>query len=167
MFKMKTYWILTTMIYVPTLKNTLTIGHFVTVSMANGKSFVGQIIGRSNDPTYAQHPNHFVNIQCYLPLFPVFTWRHMNNPTFFPWWVCSTCQCLDFVELVDVSRCAQVNVTSIFTDIAIIFLESEINNQLYCMQGMLNAFIIRFKYSTTRKALKPLNRATFYCFLDL
>jgi hypothetical protein len=35
------------------------------------------------------------------------------------------------------------------------------------MQGMLNAFIIRFKYSTTRKALKPLNRATFYCFLDL
>lgn len=103
------------MIYVPTLKNTLTIGQFVTVSTANGNSFVGQIIGRLINPTNPQQPNHFVNIHYYLFLFP--------------WQVCST-QCLDVIELVDVSRCAWLNVTSI-TDIAFIFLESDINNQLY------------------------------------
>jgi hypothetical protein len=64
-------------IYVPSLKSTLGIGHYVIVSNHNGKSIVGQIIGRSKDPDY-QH--HCTNICCYLPLFSKETMEHINNP---------------------------------------------------------------------------------------
>jgi len=111
-------------IYIPTLKNSLSIGHFITVSTANGQTFVWQLIGRSNNVSNPEHLNHFVNIRCFLPLFSLFAQRHINNPTLFPRW---SIPCLDVVELVDISRSARVNAASI-TDIAFIFLENDINN---------------------------------------
>jgi hypothetical protein len=135
------------------------------VSTANGQTFVRQLIGRSNNVSNPEHLNHFVNVRCCLPLFSHFTRRHISNPTLFPRRICSL-PCLDVVELVDISRSARVNVASV-TDIAFVFLENDINNQLYSIQGMSNAFVIRYKYLTTRKALKPLCYTTFDCFPDM
>jgi hypothetical protein len=64
-------------IYVPSLKRTLGIGHYVIVSNHNGKSIVGLIIGQSKNPDY-QH--HCINICRYLPLLSAETMEHINNP---------------------------------------------------------------------------------------
>ncbi len=108
---------------------------------------------------------HFVIARCYLPLFSDYTHGHVNHPSLFPQRVCST-QCLDIGELDDISRCGQVNVISI-TDLAFIFLVLDLNNHLYSIQGISNAFIIQFKYSTITNALEPLSRASFFSFPDL
>jgi len=124
-------------IYVPSLRSTLSIGHFVVVSNDNGKSIVGKIIGRSKDPDYQQHS---INVCCYLPLFSAETIEHINNPALIPRRICST-QCLEVVELVNICKGARVNISSI-ANIAFMFLEFEVNNHLYCIQGMMNAFVI-------------------------
>jgi hypothetical protein len=55
-------------------------------------------------------------------------------------------------ELANISKGAQMNV-GLISDTSFIFLEAKVNNKLYCIQGILNAFIIRFKYSMSRKNL--------------
>jgi hypothetical protein len=90
---------------------------------------------------------------------------HINNPPLIPRQICST-QCLDVVELVNISKGARVNISSI-ADIAFIFFEADVNNNLYCIQGVMNAFAIQLKYSPSRKVLEPLCSETFHCFPDL
>jgi hypothetical protein len=54
-------------VYVPALKCTLSIHHFVRVSTDIGKSFLGEIIGRSNDRAYPKRLSIFVAISLCFP----------------------------------------------------------------------------------------------------
>ena len=83
---------------------------------------------------------------------PSFFWRNISahhNPAKLPQRMCSTA-CLNVVEVVNIGKIAEVNIASI-CGVAFIFLESEANNQMYCIQGIKNAFVIRFKYCLSSK----------------
>jgi hypothetical protein len=145
-------------VYVPCLKANISIGHFVIISVSPSKTVVGQILGRG-------HAEHAVNVCCFLPLYAMETMRHINNPPILPRKICSTL-CLDVVELINISRVAEVNVMSIM-NVAFIFLECDVINNLYPIQGMDNAYVTRFLYSPSRMALVPLDGTSFHCFPDL
>jgi len=68
--------------------------------------------------------------------------------------------CLDVVELINISRVTEVNLTSIM-NVAFIFLECEVSNNLYSIQGMDNAYVTRFLYSPSRMALVLLDSTSF------
>ncbi len=133
-------------IYVPYLKTTLTMGHFIVVHKSGGDPLIGQVLCRSNRQNY---PQHFIKVCCFLPLFSEETFQHINNPAILPQRMCSTA-CLNVVEVVNIGKIAEVNIASI-CGVAFIFLESEANNQMYCIQGIKNAFVIRFKYCLSSK----------------
>jgi len=79
--------------------------------------------------------------------------------------MCSTA-CLNVVEVVNIGKIAEVNIASI-CGVAFIFLESEVNNQTYCIQGIKNAFVIWSKYCLSSKLLIPLDASIFFSFPDL
>jgi hypothetical protein len=92
------------------------------------------------------------------------TMPHINNPSILPRRTCSTL-CLDVVELINISRVTEVNLTSSM-NVAFIFLECEVSNNLYSIQGMDNAYVTRFLYSPSRMALVLLDSTSFHCFPD-
>jgi hypothetical protein len=149
-------------IYIPTMKCTLSIGHFIILSTSTAPTVIGQIVGRSNDQT---HPQQFINICCYLPLYDIETMQYIHNPSILPRRICSTA-CLDVVELVNITKIAKVNIASI-KGLAFVFLESDVNNHIYYIQGMTNAFIIRFKFCIEKRDLVSLDNSSFHCFPDL
>jgi len=51
-------------------------------------------------------------------------------------------------------------------NVAFIFLECEVSNNLYSIQGMDNAYVTRFLYSPSRMALVLLDSTSFHCFPD-
>ena len=149
-------------IYVPYLKTTLTMGHFILVCKSDGDPLIRQVLCRSNRPNY---PRHFIKVCCFLPLFSEETFQHINNPAILPQRMCSTA-CLNVVEVVNIGKIAEVNIASI-CGVAFIFLESEVNNQTYCIQGVKNAFVIWAKYCLSSKLLIPLDASIFFSFPDL
>jgi hypothetical protein len=145
-------------IYVPLLKTTLTFGHFILISNGCRDPIVGHLLSRSNNPDS-------VKVCCFLPLFSAEANEHINNPPILPRKICSEA-CRNLTELVNVSKIATVPVSSIL-GIAFIFLESDIINHIFSVQGIGNAFVTRFKYCLSRKQLLPVDHSTFYCFPDL
>lgn len=63
-------------VYVPPLKATVTIGHFVVVSTISEISFVAHII--------RNHQNHLTSVCRYLPLYSTDTKPYINNPKIRP-----------------------------------------------------------------------------------
>jgi hypothetical protein len=78
-------------IYIPSLRTTLTIGHFVAVSPPHGRSFVGQIIGRPSSLDS-------VIILPFLPLFSPEINDSITNITLLPRSI-SANVCRNMVEL--------------------------------------------------------------------
>ena len=150
-------------IYIPRMKCTLSMGHFIVIGTnTSDLCVVGQILGRSYD---CDHPHLYIDICCYLPLYCNEVKQYLNNPSILPVRICSSV-CLNVMELVNISRIAKVKIASI-KGLAFVFLESEVNSYLYYIQGMKNAFIVRFKYCATGKVLTPLDNSSFHCFPDL
>jgi hypothetical protein len=151
-------------VYVPLLKSTVGMGHFVLVSNGSSEPLIGQLLSMCHE-----RPNHpyynIVNVCCYLPLFSNATQQHINNPTILPRKLCGATT-KDVIELVNIGKIAQVNVASIFS-IAFVFLESDVTNNLFFIDGVKNAFVIRFKYCQSRKLLVSLDSTSFFCFPDL
>jgi hypothetical protein len=80
---------------------------------------------------------------------------HLNNPSILPGKLCLT-PCLDVVELINISKVAQVKL-SWFKDVAFIFLKCGVMNNLYCIQGMGNAYVTHFRYSKSAKMFVQLD----------
>jgi hypothetical protein len=126
-------------VYVPSLKATVGMGHFILISTGSSEPLVGQLLGMCNQ--------HYVNVSCFLPLFSNGTHRYINNPTILPQKLCwSTCE--NVVELVNSGKAARVHVSSIIS-VAFVFLEADVRNELFCIHVVL------------------LDNASFSCFPDL
>jgi hypothetical protein len=117
-------------VYIPSLKATVGMGHFILISTGSSEPLVGQLLGMCNQ--------HCVNVSCFLPLFSNEAHRHINNPTILPRKLCwSTCE--NVVELVNIGKVARVHVSSIIS-VAFVFLEADERNELFCIHGILNAY---------------------------
>jgi hypothetical protein len=138
------------------------MGHFVMLSTSGGNSFVGQITRRYNDPNHSQH---FVTVVPYLPLYSLTTQRYISNPTLLPLAV-THLSCHHVTELVTTSCTTVVSISDII-GLAFIFLADSVTIFMNHLQGMTNAFIIRFKYSHGTSGLSKLSDDSFHCFPDL
>ncbi len=59
------------------------------------------------------------------------------------------------------------NPTSHITGITFIFLAEQLTSFSFDVQGMKNAFVIRYKYCLSTSSLIRLSNESFYCFPDL
>jgi hypothetical protein len=144
-------------VYIPSLKATVGMGHFILISTGSSEPLVGQLLGMCNQ--------QYANVCCFLPLFLNETHWHINSPTILPPKLCwSTCK--NLVELVNIGKVAQVHVSSIIS-VAFVFLEADVRNEQFCIHGILNAYIIRHRYCQSRKAFVLLDNASFSYFPDL
>jgi hypothetical protein len=149
-------------IYVPYLKTTLTMGHFILVCKSDGDPLISKFYA---DQTVQTTRDILLKYVVSSLFFSEETFQHINNPAILPQRMCSTA-CLNVVEVVNIGKIAEVNIASI-CGVAFIFLESEVNNQTYCIQGIKNAFVIRSKYCLSSKLLIPLDASIFFSFPDL
>jgi hypothetical protein len=74
--------------------------------------------------------------------------------------------CINVVEVVNVSKVSDVQVCNII-GLAFVFLESDVNEYVYHVEGMQEAYIIWFKYSPILDELCELKSTNFYSFPDL
>jgi hypothetical protein len=146
-------------IYIPLLRTSITVGHFVVVCSGPGRSFIAQIIGRPSS-SY-----DVVVVLLFLPLFSPEGQDYMGNIGLLPRLISSNA-CHDVTELFRTSSIATIR-TGLIVGIAFIFLVNELENLMYPVQGMVNAFVIRFKFCGRSRGLIPLCDATFYSFPDM
>jgi len=150
-------------IYIPVLKGAVTAGHFVFVSgidaAGQSREFIGQIIKR-NDCN-----DHTIRLCCLLPFYSIDTKEYIGSPEIYPRSVIHI-SCHNVVELVNISKIVDVDVNDV-TGLGFVFLESDVTDLKYHIQGMTNAFIIRYKYCPETRDLLPLSPTTFQCFPDL
>jgi hypothetical protein len=104
-----------------------------------------------------------VTICLYLPFYHEETLQHIGFPEVLPWEI-HDMSCVDVVELVNIARVADISVSDIIR-VAFIFAASDIINNTYYVQGIEDAYIIRFRYSVRSNELVEL--PTFYPFPDL
>jgi hypothetical protein len=147
-------------IYVPSLKMLLTVGHFITFNdPESSDQLVGQILKRS----IVNSSDVMVSI--YLPLYDEQTHWHINTPPILPRRI-SHMSCINATELVKTSKVAEVSPAYI-TGLAFIFLNVDVTEYVYHIQGMKDASVIRFKYSPSTNDLHMLSRTDFFSFPDL
>ena len=149
-------------IYIPFLRSTLSMGHFVIISSGGGNSYVGQIAKRHNDPA---HPQHFITVIPHLPLYSPSTHKYIGSPTLLPRAV-THLTCKTVSELVKTNYVAVVHIKDII-GLAFVFLADSVTDFMYHIQGMRNAYLIRFKYCQVLDSLKLLNSTTFHSFPDI
>ena len=129
-------------IYIPSLKASLSVGHFITFPFANepnsSEKIVGQIIRKK------ENCQDEIIVCCFLPLYADSIRRHIICPTIFPQ-VISDASCIGVVELVNIGKIAVIHVKQI-TGLAFIFHENDVINDLYHIRGMQNAYVIRYRY---------------------
>ena len=147
-----------TPIYIPILKISLTVGHYVTVCSPQGRCFVGQIIGRHIG-------GDTVDILPYLPLYSGEISDYFSENYLLPRSI-SEPSCHGVVEVFTTYSVAKLS-TSHITGIAFIFLAEQLTSFLFDVQGMKNAFVIRYKYCLSTRSLIRLSNESFYCFPDL
>jgi len=123
-------------IYIPSLRTSITVGHFVVVSSCPGRSLVSQIIGTPSSSCDA------VVVLLFLPLFSPEGHDYMGNLGLLPRSISSNA-CRDVTELFQTSSIATIR-TGLIVGIAFIFLFNHVENLMYHVQGMVNAFVIRF-----------------------
>jgi len=91
------------------------------------------------------------------------TLQHIGFPAVLPREI-HDMSCVDVVELVNIARVADISVSDIIR-VAFIFAASDVINNTYYVQGIEDAYIIRFRYSVHSNELVEL--PFFYPFPDL
>jgi hypothetical protein len=74
--------------------------------------------------------------------------------------------CRDVTELFQTSSIATIR-TGLIVGIAFIFLFDHVENLMSHVQGMVNAFVICFKFCGQSRGLIPLSDASYNAFPDL
>jgi len=149
-------------VYISILRNTLSMGHFVVISHGSGGSYIGQLTRWHND---AAHSQHFVQVVPHLPLYSRSTLQYIGSPTLLPRAV-THFSCQNVTEVFRTNHVAVVSISDII-GLAFIFLADNVTNSMNHLQGMQNAFIIRFKYCRGTHTLLPLNEDSFHSFPDM
>ncbi len=144
-------------IYIPSLKSLVTFGHFVLFQIDHER-VVGQLLRRDIVST-----NAIVSVL--LPLYDQGTLQHINSVTILPPAIIHS-SCENSSELVYISKVAVVPVCCIVS-LAFVFLARDVMDYIFHLQGMRDAFLIRFKYCLKTASLVELNNATFMEFPDL
>jgi hypothetical protein len=148
-------------IYIPALKSFLTFGHFVIIDAKRSDGVHERIVGQL---LHHHDPNNVV-VCVLLPLYHDATLQHINTPSILPQCI-TDASCVNVVELVNISKVAVVPVESI-NSLAFVFLASDVMNYTFHVQGMSDAFVIRFCQSLISNTLVQLNNDCFFEFLDL
>lgn len=147
-------------VYIPALKSMLTMGHFIIFNTTNSlgctERKVGQLLRR------CQSDKGKVTICLYFPLYEPETLQFIGSPKVLPRAI-NDMSCVNVVELVNVSRVADISVSKVI-GIAFIFLASDITSSTYYIQGMADAYVTRFKFSPVLNELVVLS--SFYAFPD-
>jgi len=144
-------------IYSPSLKVFLSMGHFITISISQtSPKIVGRIMQRSID-----NPSN-VLICIYLPLNHEQTCPIIDNPLIR---LCRIAHmsCVNTTELVKTSQVAEVSPANI-SGLAFVFLGEDVTEYVYHIQGMKDAYVIRYKFSPSCKTLMALSREDFFHF---
>jgi hypothetical protein len=100
----------------------------------------------------------------YLPLFQDCILPHFNSAVILPRSI-NHMSCTDVVELANISKVAEVPIAAI-SGLAFVFLSSNVTNYMYHIQGMQDAYIVRYKLSIGHGVLVELRDATFFSFPD-
>jgi hypothetical protein len=74
--------------------------------------------------------------------------------------------CINTTELIKTSQVAEVSSANFF-GLAFVFLGEDVTKYVYHIQGMKEAFVIRYKFSPSCKTLMALIREDFFPFPDL
>lgn len=142
--------------YIAPLKAVLTAGHYILVSINSGNRFVAEIL---------QVYQSQLSVCLYLPLYADETKPYIHNPALLPLPI-SHPSFQGVVELVKTAYTANVDLECV-CGIAFVFLAEDIMNYLFHVEGMQDAFTIRFKFCPIVQHLVPLNHSSFFCFPDV
>jgi len=150
-------------IYIPSLKASVTMGHFVIFCCENdagiNERVVGQILRRDRGS------GNNVLICIYLPLFKEDTLPHIASPLILPQPMSHMFR-LNVIELVNISKVASVPSAAI-NSLGFVFFACDVTEYIYHIQGVQDAYLVRFKFSPLSRDLVELNRSTFFAFPDL
>ncbi len=135
------------------------MGHFVYFCFPDHSNrVVGQLLQWSN-----RSPNNAV-MNMYLPLYHPGTQQHINNPLILPRPI-SHGSLEGGTELVQMSLITEVSPESI-DGFAFVFCYSNVKSYSIHIQGMMDAFVVRFKHCSSSRCLVKLTEDEFFPFPD-
>ena len=140
------------LLYIHSFKAFLSFGHFVLVEMENDV-VIGQLLRRD-----AVANNVLISV--FLPLYDTGTRQHINLSPVLPETIIHP-SCVNTTELISISKVAIIPVCCI-RKLAFVFLESDVAEYTFHVQGIQEAFLIRFKYCFQTCSLVKLNKNTFF-----
>jgi len=147
-------------VYVPVLRAMIPVGHYVIVSVGEGRSVVCQIIGR------VEGADQLVEVLPFIPLYSREANDYFSSPITALPRALTESTCADVIEVFRTSSIATVR-ASVISNVAFIFLADHVRSHLFNIHGISNAFLVRFKYSLDNHALAPLDSNSFHCFPDM
>jgi len=141
-------------VYIPTLRSVLMMGHFVKFNSTNPLGCTETKVGQLLQQCHGDGGNK-VTVCLYLPLNEEETLQHIGFPTVLLRAI-YVMSCVNMVEVVNISGVADILVSDV-VGLAFIFLASDVINNTFYIQGMVDAYVNRFHYSVASNELVKLN----------